>query len=148
MEVAPMSTPAARGRARRTMTASGLLVLLQLSAIQIGQAAAPTVEEAREFLQRTERKLMDLDIAASRASWVQSTYITQDTELIAAEAEKNLLAAQMEAAKEAARFRDLKLPDDLAREIQLLRTSLSLAAPSDPAKQTELAQIGAEMEGA
>jgi peptidyl-dipeptidase A len=111
-------------------------------------AGAPTVEEAREFLRRTDARLLELGIAAERAAWVQSTYITLDTEQISAEAQKNLLAAQMEAAKEAARFKDAALPQDLARQIHLLRTSLSLAAPSDAARQAELARLGSEMEAA
>ncbi|MGH9870504.1 MAG: M2 family metallopeptidase [Candidatus Polarisedimenticolia bacterium] len=123
-----------------------LLLLTSVIGISVLQAAPPTVDEARAFLERTDLRLLELTIMAARAGWVQSTYITQDTEQMAAEAGKNLLAAQMEAAKEAARFKDLKLSEDMARQIQLLRTSMSLAAPDDPARQAELAQIGVEME--
>ncbi|HKY33610.1 MAG TPA: M2 family metallopeptidase [Candidatus Polarisedimenticolia bacterium] len=135
---------AARQAVRRlTVSAAALLCL---AAPAEAAAAPPTVQEARAFIEETERRLTELTIAASRAQWVQSTYITHDTEILAAEAGKNLLAAQMQAAKDAARFRDLDLPSDLKRRIQLLRTSMAVAAPADPAKQAELATLLAEME--
>src|SRR5688572_4055160 len=139
-----MPTPAPAGPRRLAAQAVPILVVavVLLALLPSAGAApaaqpggAPTAEEARAFLDRTEARLLELGIAAERAAWVQATYITDDTELISAEAQKHLLAAQMEAAKEAARFRDTKLPADMARKIHLLRTSLSLAAPADPAKQ-------------
>lgn len=107
---------------------------------------SPTVEEARAFIEKIERDMVDLIIKSSRASWVQQNFITDDTEALSAEAGKNLVAAQMEAAAGAARFKDLKLPADLARKLNLLRTGITLAAPADPAKQTELTQITTSME--
>ncbi len=41
---------------------------------------------------------------ASRASWVQSTYITDDTEILAAQANEKLIAATAAVAKKASRF--------------------------------------------
>jgi len=117
------------------------------AAVLMGTAGPPTVDEARAFIDKTEKDLLELGIKASRAEWVHSTYITDDTEMIAAQADQELLAARMAAAKSAARFKDLKLPADVARKMMLLRTSMSLAAPSDPAKQTELSQIAASLEG-
>jgi peptidyl-dipeptidase A len=45
---------------------------------------APTAAEAKKFVEEAEAKLMDLWIEASRAGWVQATYITDDTEILAA----------------------------------------------------------------
>jgi len=50
--------------------------------------ATPTVAEAEKFLARAEKTLSDLIIKANRASWVQSNFITDDTELLAADANK------------------------------------------------------------
>ena len=107
---------------------------------------SPTVDEAKAFIEKTERDMVDLIIKASRASWVQQNFITDDTEALSAEAGKNLIAAQMQAATDAARFNELNLPADLARKLNLLRTGITLAAPADPAKQTELTQITTSME--
>src|SRR5579864_4450764 len=92
----------------------------------------PTLAEARAFMDRAEAKLLDLTIQSSRADWVKSTYITGDTEMLAAKADEQQIAATMQLAKESTRFNNLKMPDALAREFKLLRLSLTLAAPSDP----------------
>ncbi len=63
---------------------------------------------------------------------MQATYITDDTERIAAEANKDLIAATVEYAVEATRFDGLALPEDVARKLKLLKLSLSLPAPRDP----------------
>jgi peptidyl-dipeptidase A len=43
-------------------------------------------EEADKFLADAEKRLLDLNIKAGRADWVKSTFITDDTETLAAEA--------------------------------------------------------------
>jgi peptidyl-dipeptidase A len=107
----------------------------------------PTVQEARTFLDRAEAKLLELSIAGSRADWVKSTFITYDSEIIAAKADEQAIAATMDLAKQATRFDHLELPADLARKFKLLKLSLTLAAPSDPKEAEELTQIVSSMEG-
>ncbi|MCL4402804.1 MAG: M2 family metallopeptidase [Acidobacteria bacterium] len=109
--------------------------------------APPTVEEARSFLEKVEAKLLALSTDSGRASWVQSTYITDDTEILSAEASQRVIAATVEFAKQSTRFAGLALPPDLARKMQLLRLSLSMAAPSEPRESEELTRIVAAMEG-
>lgn len=106
-----------------------------------------TVEEARRFLEQAEAKLLALSTESGRASWVQSTYITDDTEILAAQASERVIAATVQLAKESTRFSGLKLPPDLARKMQLLRLSLSMATPSNPRESEELTRIVASMEG-
>ena len=113
---------------------------------QTAQAGQPTVEEARKFLEETQKRLLDLGIEAQRAAWVQATYITYDTEILAAQRNEVLLGAAIEAANQAARFDKVKLPDDLRRQMDLLKRSLVLPAPSDPAKTSELAQLSARLD--
>src|SRR5262245_17185471 len=108
----------------------------------------PTVDEARAFLEQAEASLLKLSVDASRASWVQSTFITDDTEILAAQANEKLISASADSAKKAARFSSLTLPPDLARKILLLKNSLTLAAPADPKKSEELTRIAAALEGA
>jgi peptidyl-dipeptidase A len=109
-------------------------------------AASPTVEEARRFIEETEARLMALAIESSHAGWVQSTYITVDSQALAATANERLIGATMEAAEQAQRFAGLDLPADLARRINLLKVGLSLPAPPDAAKRAELTRIASEME--
>jgi len=110
------------------------------------QSSAPSADEAQQFLQKAEQRLLKLWINADRASWVQSNFITEDTEAIAAQAQEQLIAATTELAKEAAKFNRTELPPDLRRKMTLLITSLSVAAPSDPAKQEELSRLMTSME--
>ena len=109
---------------------------------------AATVAEAKAFLDEAEAKLMALATDAGRAAWVQSTHITDDTEILAAQANERSIAATVAYAKKATRFDGLKLPDELARKMRLLKLSLTLAAPSDPKESEELTRITAGMEGA
>jgi peptidyl-dipeptidase A len=108
---------------------------------------SPTLAEARAFLNRAQSKLLELSVEQQRADWVKSTYITYDTEILAAKADEDQITATMELAKESTRFSRLKMPEDMARQFRLLRLSLTLAAPSDPKEAQELTQIAARMEG-
>jgi peptidyl-dipeptidase A len=117
----------------------------------LGQAgpasnAPPTVDEARAFVARAEETLNTLGVRASRADWVQSTYITSDTQAIASETREAQLRAATQFAKEAARFRDLQLPPDLGRKLMLLRLQLTMPAPADPGELAELTQIATSLE--
>ena len=109
--------------------------------------APPTPEEAKAFVERAEARLLDLWIARERASWVYSTFITDDTEKIQAEANERVIAETVRLSKEAQRFRGLSLPPDVARKLKLLPLSLAIVAPLDPAKSKELSEIAAQMEG-
>ena len=110
-------------------------------------AKSPTLAEARAFLDRAQSKLLELSIQDNRAAWVRSTFITYDSEILAAKADEDQIAATMQLAKEATRFSHLKMPEDMARQFMLLRVSLTLAAPSNPQEAQELTQIAARMEG-
>jgi peptidyl-dipeptidase A len=107
----------------------------------------PTAAEAQAFLEEAEAKLLALAVDESRTGWVQSTYITDDTEVLHAQANERLIAATAEDAKRAARFDGLKLPDDVARRLRLLKVSLTLAAPADPKESAEVTRIAASLEG-
>ena len=56
----------------------------------------------------------------------------------AADANKDLIAANVEYAVEATRFDGPVLPEDVARKLKLLKRSLSLPAPRGDKLQTEL----------
>lgn len=111
-------------------------------------AAAPTVQEAKKFLDDAEKKLLALGNEAGQASWIQSTYITDDTEAIAAKANERAIAESVRLAKASTRFDRLKLPPDMARKMMLLKVGLTLAAPADPAESAEVTRLAASLEGA
>ena len=110
-------------------------------------AAPPTPAEAKAFVEQAEQKLLALTVESDRASWVQSNFITDDTEALAATAGERRAVAAAALAKEATRFDGLALPEDVARKLKLLKLSLVLAAPLNPAESAELARLAASMEG-
>ncbi len=112
-----------------------------------GKAAAPTVAEAEAFMADAEARLLKLFIARDRAQWIAATYITEDTETMAAQANELVIGAAMDLAQEATRFAGLKLPAALERKMGLLKSSQVLPAPADAAKREELTQLAAELEG-
>ncbi|HXW04988.1 MAG TPA: M2 family metallopeptidase [Vicinamibacterales bacterium] len=116
-----------------------------------GQAAAGQSPDDRKtpqaFLTEVNQELLDLAIAASRAGWVQSTYITPDTEILAAEANGALVKATTRYAKQAAEYRDAQVGPAERRQLELLRTSLTMSAPPDPNEAQELTRLVTTMEG-
>jgi peptidyl-dipeptidase A len=110
-------------------------------------SAAPTVEEARAFLADAEARFLDLSVKASRASWVQQNFITEDSEQIAADANERLNTLSVELAKKAAHFDRLQLPPEMARKMLQLKLSAGFPAPNDAALQKELATILASLDG-
>jgi peptidyl-dipeptidase A len=103
--------------------------------------SAPTVVEAERFISQAETRLLDLWIKNGRASWVAENFITDDTEAISADAEAAVKAATADLARQARRYEKLSLPPDVARKFKLLKLSVDIPAPRDPAAQAELAKI-------
>jgi peptidyl-dipeptidase A len=111
--------------------------------------AAPrrTVADAKAFLEKAEAELLALAIDASRAEWIKSTYIIDDSEALAARMNEQFIQATVRLAKEANDYTRLALPPELERKIKLLRNSLTMATPSDTAESAELTRLAAAMEG-
>jgi peptidyl-dipeptidase A len=109
--------------------------------------AQPTVQDARKFLDDAQKTLFDLNLDASQADWIKSTYITDDSEAVAARADERAIAESVRLAKGAVAFDKVKLPPDMARMMKLLKNGLVLAAPSNPAESSEVTRLAASLEG-
>ena len=112
-----------------------------------GADRKPTAEEARKFIDDAEQKLLVLGVEAARADWIKSTYITDDSEAIAAKLDERSIAATVDYAKQATRFDGLALDPVTARKLKLLKLSLAMATPADPRESEELTRITAGLEG-
>jgi peptidyl-dipeptidase A len=110
-------------------------------------AAPPTVTDARAFIDSAEKRLLDLWTKDQRAQWVHETFITDDTEQLAADADQAVTTATAELASQAKRYEKLNLPPDVARKFMLLKLSVSIPAPRDPALAAELSKINASLDG-
>jgi peptidyl-dipeptidase A len=107
----------------------------------------PTVAEAQAFMKKAEDQLLDLGVRASRASWVQENFITDDTEALSAQANEKLTAVVTQLALETRRFDGMKLPPELARKFLLLKLSLTAPAPNNDAERKELTELASKLDG-
>src|SRR6185503_15822526 len=96
-------------------------------------SGSATKDEAEKFLADAEKRLLDLNIKAGRADWVKSTFITDDTEALAADANEAVIGATTELAEQSRRFENADLSPEGKRKLKLLKLSLTLPAPKDPA---------------
>jgi peptidyl-dipeptidase A len=110
--------------------------------------AAPSTADAKTFLDTANDTTLKLGIAQGEAGWVQQNFITDDTEAIAARANQAANDAGARFAKEATKFDHVEVPADERRMLNLLKTSLVLATPSDPKESDELSKIMARLESA
>jgi peptidyl-dipeptidase A len=109
--------------------------------------AGPTLEEARQFINEAETRLLELGIRSNQASWVQANFITEDTQAISAAASEQFITAGVDFAKRASRFDNVPgLTPTEQRKLKRLKLFLTAPAPGDPAKTKELATIASRLE--
>lgn len=106
----------------------------------------PTADEARGFVERVDGDLKKLWTTSSRASWVNQTFITDDTTALSAATEEANMEYLGRAIADATRFDGLNVPEDVRRKLHLLKIASVLPAPADAKKRSELAQIAASMQ--
>lgn len=114
-------------------------------AAQASASSAAKAEEAKRFVEEAEQHLLKLWIDSKRAGWIHSMFISDDTEIIAAQAEAEAIKAGADYAKRAAQFDSVPVDAVTARKLKLLRHSLTLAAPADRAEAAELTRLESRM---
>ncbi len=110
-------------------------------------AFSQTRAEADAFLKDAEAQLLKVGNAAQRASWIQSTYITEDTEALTADANEAAIHVTKQLARAAVRFDKVNLPPDMRRKMYLLKNALTVATPSNAKESSELTKLMSGMEG-
>ena len=116
------------------------------SAMADAAKPAPTVDEAKRFVAQAEARLLDLWVRGQRADWVNNTYITDDTEILSAQANEAIIAETTAMAQAATRFDGMKLPPDVARKLKLIKLSLVMPAPNSPRLREEETRIVTSMQ--
>ncbi|MGB3456677.1 MAG: M2 family metallopeptidase [Litorimonas sp.] len=106
----------------------------------------PSVQDAREFLERAESELVETNAISARAAWINANFVTEDTNALVAQtaAESAKLASRL--ANEAKRFNDLSLPADMRRKIEMLKRGSNFPAPMREGAAEELAGIMAKLD--
>jgi peptidyl-dipeptidase A len=123
-----------------------LAVALVFPLFSTAQNAAPTVAEARAFIDRTNAELLTLGTQAARAAWVAETHITDDTEAIGALTNQQTNSRLLQLVAESHRFDKLDLPAGLRRQMHLLQINAP-AAPKDAALLGEETTIASQLTG-
>ena len=111
------------------------------------KAAATPAETAEEFVARANAELKELSREIGAAEWVRSTYITQDTAILAAAASERYAKWHSGMVQQALAYDGQELDPTTRRAIDLLKLGTSLPTPADPAKRKELTLIATELEG-
>jgi len=104
----------------------------------------PSVEEAEEFIAHAENLLAEMSIKGVRADWIRANFITEDTDALAVQIEREHLETAARLAKNARSFDGIALPPELARKFQILK--LSLFSLSNPNDREEIARLSSELE--
>ncbi|HWH18811.1 MAG TPA: M2 family metallopeptidase, partial [Allosphingosinicella sp.] len=114
---------------------------------QASASAAPTVAEAQAFVARAEQELSELSVLSARAQWVNSTYITEDTDALATHFGTLGTELGVRLANEAARYATVPgLDYDTKRKLDILRSGLVLPAPTTPGAAAELNTISTRLQ--
>src|SRR5690242_12419559 len=121
--------------------------LVFISAMMMQAQTKPTVAEAEEFMKKAEAQLADQSVRTNRAQWVQSNFITDDTEALASDAVEKTAEITTDLIEQAKKFEGLNLPTELARKFMLLKLSLTAPTPKDPKLRRELTDITTSLEG-
>jgi peptidyl-dipeptidase A len=110
-------------------------------------ATAPRDETAEQFITRVNAGMRESLAELSAAQWVSSTYITGDSELLAAKANERWLTRLNGWIEQARRFEGRPMSPQTARALSALKLMTAMPAPRDPARLAELARIASKMEG-
>src|SRR3954468_23269100 len=121
---------------------------LMVGCSQTPSRPAPDAAEAKAFLDNASATTLRLGIQQGQAGWVQQTFITDDTEAIAARANQAANEAGARFAKQAVQYDKVQVPADERRQLNLLKVALVLATPSDAKESDELSKIMARLESA
>jgi peptidyl-dipeptidase A len=105
-----------------------------------------TAAEADAFIARAERELAQYSVINNRAQWVNATYITEDTDALAAYFGTIGTEMQVRLATEAARYSNVAgLSPDTRRKLAIMRNGLILAAPTTDGAAAELNRISTDL---
>ena len=119
---------------------------LALSTPVLAQQAAPTAAEADKFVADAEKSLAEFSVFNAQVQWINNTYITEDTDAVAAKVGAEGTEMSVKLASEAARYMNAPgLSYDTKRKLDILRGGLVLPAPATPEAAKELNDIATRL---
>lgn len=110
------------------------------------QTAAPTAAEAQAFIDGAQKEITAFNLTAQRVAWINATYIIDDTDALAAEYGARGTEMAVRFAIQAVRFQKAPgLTAEQQRQLTMLRTAITLPAPTTPGAAQELNDIATRL---
>ena len=120
---------------------------LTLSASTFSQTSENDAARAEVFIAQAEKDLAALSVLAGRAEWINSTYLTDDTDALAAEFGARRTEMSVRFAKGAAKFDGVKgSSSEVRRKLDFLKQGIVLPAPEKPGAAEELNVIATRLQ--
>jgi peptidyl-dipeptidase A len=108
--------------------------------------AAPTAADAQAFIDRAQKEFTEFNLTAQRVAWINATYIIDDTDALAAEYGAKGTEMSVRFALEAARFQKAPgLSAEQQRQLNMLRSAITLPAPTTPGAAQQLNDIATRL---
>jgi peptidyl-dipeptidase A len=118
-----------------------------LSATALCAQTAPSAADAKAFVDAAEKEAADYAVDAARIAWVNATYITEDTDALAARSGAVGTEMVVRFAKGAAQYQNVPALDpDVKRKLDLMRSGIVLPAPTTAGAATELNEIATKLQ--
>ncbi len=132
-----------------------ILTGLSLAALAVAMVPAavsaqtPTAADAAKFVAAAQADLAARSPTSQRIAWINATYITDDTDAVAAKDSAELTELGVKYALEAAKYEKVPgLSYDTARMLNIMRGGLTLPAPTRAGAAAELATIATGLQSA
>ena len=110
-------------------------------------ATAAKDETADQFIARVNAEMKAMYPELTAAQWLSTTYINDDSQLLAAKSNEKFLTSLNSWIEQSKRFEGQQMSPETARAITLLKLGTAMPAPKDPEKLAELTRIATKMEG-
>ncbi|RYD58104.1 MAG: peptidase M2 family protein [Sphingomonadales bacterium] len=129
-----------------TLALAAMLAFSPAHAQDGAPAAAPTAADAQAFIDRVQAEYTAFNLNASRVAWINATYITEDTDALAAEYGARGTEMAVKFALEAAKYQKAGgLSAEQQRQLTMLRSAITLPAPTRPGAANELSTIATRL---
>ncbi|MET0375775.1 MAG: M2 family metallopeptidase [Rhizorhabdus sp.] len=133
--------------ASSALALAALLAAAPALAQDVAPAAAPTAAEADAFVAATEKEYLDFLTFYGQVSWINATYLTDDTDAVAARVGAQDTELQVGYAKKAATFDGVQgLSYDTKRKLGRLKQRIVAPAPDTPGAARELTEITTKLQ--
>jgi len=106
-----------------------------------------TPQGAADFVAAVEKDLFDFSVESNRVQWINATYITDDTDALAARYGAIGTEKSVRYALDAAKYAQVEGLDPVVRrKLDILRNGIVLPAPTTPGAAEELNNISTELQ--